>query len=74
MLPSVVLFTTTFCVDWSSSEWLRREAALQERFLSLRSSLGYREAKIIIVAIKTGDIFHIFSIFHFIVIIYILFI
>ena len=56
MLPSIVIFTTTFCVDWSSSEWLRREATLQERYLSLRSSLNYREAKIIIVAIKTGNI------------------
>ena len=54
LLPSVVLFTTTFCIDWSPSEWARREASLQETYSSLKSSLGYREAKIIIVAIKTG--------------------
>lgn len=54
LLPSVVLFTTTFCVDWSPSEWARRETGLLERYSSLKSSLSYREAKIIIVAIKTG--------------------
>ena len=54
LLPSVVLFTTTFCVDWSPSEWARREASLLERYSSLKSSLSYRESKIIIVAIKTG--------------------
>jgi len=55
LLPSVVLFTVTLCVDWSPGEWQRREASLLESFTKLRSSVSQREnAAIIIVGVWTG--------------------
>jgi len=54
-LPSVVVLLTPFCVDWSGSEWLRREGQLQEKYMNLRNVLGQRDARILIVAVKTGS-------------------
>ena len=39
-LPSVVLFITSFSVDWSLSEWIKREAGFHERYSRLKATLG----------------------------------
>ena len=53
-LPSVVAMLTTFCVDWSAGEWIRRESIAQEYLSQIRSKVSGRDVKIIVVAIKTG--------------------
>lgn len=55
LLPSVVLFTVTLSVDWSPTEWQRREAALLESYTKLRIVVSQREnATIIIIGVWTG--------------------
>jgi hypothetical protein len=53
-LPSVVVMLCTFCVDWSSSEWIRREAAMYERFMRLKNVLAGRDVKLIVLTVRTG--------------------
>jgi hypothetical protein len=54
LLPSVVCVLTPFSVDWSANEWVRREAALAEKYGKLRSILSTREVKPFLVAVKIG--------------------
>lgn len=55
MIPSVVIVLTTFNGDWNSSEWMKREGALNERFARLRSSINSRDGKTILFAIRKGN-------------------
>lgn len=53
-LPSVVLYLTSFSVDWSPIEWSRREAGIQDKYLKLKTILSTRECKVILIAVKVG--------------------
>jgi hypothetical protein len=54
-LPSIVILATTFCVDWSSSEWIRRESLIQEKFSILKGTVGSRDnVKVAVIAVRTG--------------------
>ena len=55
-LPSLTLLVSTFCVDWATSEWFRREALVFERFTKLKASLSSRDSKIVIITVKVGKV------------------
>jgi hypothetical protein len=54
LVPSVVLYCVPFGVDWSAGEWSKRELAIFERFSRLKSTLGTRDIKVIMIMIKIG--------------------
>jgi hypothetical protein len=51
-IPSVVLFCVPVGVDWSATEWIRRELAMQEKFSKLKTTLSTREVKVIVLMFK----------------------
>lgn len=55
-LPSAVILLVTFCADWSSNEWLRRELMINERYTKIKSIISARDVKIVVVAVKTGAV------------------
>lgn len=55
-LPSVLLFITSFSVDRSLAEWIRREASFHDRYSRLKASLGSRGCNVVYILIKTGAI------------------
>eukprot|EP01041_Mallomonas_annulata_P009551 gene9551-19851_t len=54
-LPSVIVIVTTFCVDWPAGEWIRRETITQDLLTKMKLSVSARDAKVIVVAVKTGS-------------------
>jgi hypothetical protein len=54
LVPSVLLFTVAFSVDWTLSEWVRKEAWIQDRYNRLKTLTGSRDVKIIVLVIKVG--------------------
>jgi tetratricopeptide (TPR) repeat protein len=54
LVPSVLLFTVAFSVDWSISEWIRKETWIQDRYNRLRALTAARDIKIIVVVVKVG--------------------
>lgn len=53
-VPSVLVFTVAFSVDWTLSEWVRKEAWIQDRFSRLKPLTTARDIKIVVVVIKVG--------------------
>eukprot|EP00598_Pedospumella_elongata_P013616 CAMPEP_0184989876 /NCGR_PEP_ID=MMETSP1098-20130426/30532_1 /TAXON_ID=89044 /ORGANISM="Spumella elongata, Strain CCAP 955/1" /LENGTH=1412 /DNA_ID=CAMNT_0027514969 /DNA_START=100 /DNA_END=4338 /DNA_ORIENTATION=+ len=53
-VPSVLLFTVAFSVDWTLSEWVRKESWIQDRFNRLKALTTPRDIKIIVLVIKVG--------------------
>ena len=54
LLPSTVILVTTFSVDWSSSEWMRREASFFDRYTRLKNSVAGRDVKIVLLPVRVG--------------------
>lgn len=53
-VPSVLVFTVAFSVDWTLSEWVRKESWIQDRFNRLKTLTSARDIKIIVTVIKVG--------------------
>ena len=54
LLPSVAILVTTFSVEWSSSEWMRREASFFDRYTRLKNALAGRDVKIVLLPVRVG--------------------
>ena len=55
LLPSVVIITAGFSVDWQAFEWNRLNESLLGKVNSVRGQLKGREVKVVVVAIKIGS-------------------
>lgn len=55
-LPSVIVYTIPFSVDWSPGEWNRRESFTCKNYNNIKftAASGRVHLKIIVIAIKTG--------------------
>lgn len=53
-IPSVLIYFIPFGVDWNANEFSRREAAIQERYSRYKASLGSRDIRIIMCAVRVG--------------------
>lgn len=54
LVPSVLLFTVAFSVDWTLSEWVRKEQWIQDRYNRLKALTTPRDIKIMVLVIKVG--------------------
>lgn len=53
-IPSVLVYVIPFGIEWSATEFNRRETAIQERYSRFRSLLGSRDIKIIVICVRVG--------------------
>jgi hypothetical protein len=53
-VPSCLIFTVPFSVDWPLSEWVRKEAWVQDRFNRLKTLAAARDLKIVVLVIRIG--------------------
>ena len=54
-LPSVVVFLTSFSIDWQQSDWNQQGDLLLSKLNHLRTYLSPRDVKIVVVAVKSGN-------------------
>ena len=54
LLPSVVVITVSFTVEWQASDWLHLNDSLLERMNGLREHLKGRDVRLYIIAVRTG--------------------
>jgi hypothetical protein len=54
LLPSVVVLTASFTVEWQASDWAHLNESLLERMNGLREHLKGRDVRLYIVVVRTG--------------------
>ena len=54
LLPSVVVITVSFTVEWQASDWIHLNESLLERMNGLRERLKGRDVRLYIIAVRTG--------------------
>ena len=55
LIPSLVIYTSDFCTDWSASDWIRRETAIIDKINQLKHFMSQRDVKIILTLMKFGS-------------------
>jgi len=55
LIPCLLLFTVGFNVDWTISEWVRKETYIQTTFLKLKQNATIRDLKVILLIHKIGS-------------------
>ena len=54
LLPSVVVLTAAYNVEWQTSEWTRLNENLFEKITKIRDQLKGREVKVVVVFLRLG--------------------
>jgi hypothetical protein len=54
LLPSVIVITVSFCVDWHQSGWVRLGDEILEKINHIKEITKGRDVKLMVVAVKTG--------------------